>query len=128
MPALLTGFGVKRDEIIVRRLHEQIVVPHAEAAIPDVRTTFGLPEVMPEFVAVAGVYCPGVVGHCEVERAIYFEHRRFDRATLNVDIALALASDNHRRSALIMPLVVFVASTGSRSDLHHPGKRQVLDV
>ena len=76
VPALLAGLRVERDQVIVRRLHEQVVVPHAQAAIADVGAALGLPEVVPQLAAVARIHRPGVVRHGEVQRAIDLRARR----------------------------------------------------
>src|SRR3954470_13303473 len=79
VPALLSGPGFERHQIVVRRRHVEIVLPHAEAARRDVRAAARLPEVVPELAAVAGVDGPGVVGCRQIQRAVDHEGRRFDR-------------------------------------------------
>ena len=97
MPALLAGLGVERDQVIVGRLHVQVVVPHAEAAIADVRAALGLPEVVPQLAAVARVHRPGVVRHGEVQRAVHLQHRALDGAAAGRDIARTFAADDQVR-------------------------------
>ncbi len=83
VPALLARLRFERHQVIVRRLHVQIVVPHAQPAIADVRAALRLPEVMPEFAPVARIYRPRVIGHREVQRAVHFQHGGLDRAAAN---------------------------------------------
>src|SRR5204863_6588726 len=101
MPALLAGARVEGDEIVVGRLHEEPVAVHAEAAVADVGAAPGLPEVMPEDVAVAGVDRPGVIGSGEIERAVDLENGGADVgvAASAAGVARALAADDGRGAA-----------------------------
>ena len=105
VPALLAGPRVERDQVIVRRFHVQPVALHAEAAIADVRAALGLPEVVPEVVAVARVDRPGVVGRGEVEDAVDLQNRRADVGVAAADrrVARAFAADDGRRAPLPKP-------------------------
>src|ERR1700733_10053659 len=94
MPALLAGRCIQRNQVIVRGLHVQIVVPHSHTTIPDVSSAFGLPEVMPPFVAIAGVHRPGIVRHGEIQSAVHFENRALDRPILDRNISWTFAADN----------------------------------
>ena len=67
VPAFLAGFRVERDEVVVRRLEEQVVVPDRRAAIADVRRAARLPEVVPDFAAVERVERPHVVRGGDVQ-------------------------------------------------------------
>src|ERR1039457_6402624 len=94
VPAFLAGLGIERDEIIVRRLHEQVAVPHSEAAIADMSAALGVPEVVPQFAAVASIHGPGIVGHGEVENPIHLERGGFDAAASHINVARSLAADD----------------------------------
>ena len=78
VPALVAGLRVERHQVVVGRRHVEIAVPHAEAAIGDVRAAAGLPEVVPQLAAVARVDRPGVVGRRDVERAVHHQRRALD--------------------------------------------------
>src|SRR5712691_13269663 len=90
----------------------------------------GLPEVVPEFAAVARVHRPRVVRHCEIESAIHFEHGGLDGASATGDVAGALAPDNDISSAAAAaaPSTEAARITGARGHAAHPGQREVLDV
>ena len=127
VPALLARPGVERHQVVVGRLHVEIVVPHPEAAIGDVRAAPGLPVVMPHLAPVARVHRPGVVRHREVERAVDDEHRALDGATAAGDeVASAFAADDYRAAATST-----TAETSRTSrplvQFGHPGEREVLD-
>ena len=68
VPAFLAGSRVERDQVVVGRFEEQVVVPDRRAAIADVRAAARPPEVVPELAAVARVERPDVVGRSDVER------------------------------------------------------------
>ena len=129
MPALLAGLGFERNQIIVGRLHEEVVVPHPDAAIADVGAALGFPEVVPQLAAVARIHGPGVVRHREVENSVHLEYGGFDRAAARGKIARPFSADND-------------GCAGRRLRVHpgrqppppapavkrrRPGKRQILD-
>src|SRR5207245_1126801 len=120
-------------QVIVGRLHVEVVVPHGEAAIADVRAAARLPEVVPELAAVAGVDRPGIVGHGEVEGAVDLEHGGFDGAAAGREIAGAFAAGDDGRptsaesaAAAATPTAAGVTRTGSHA--RRPSEREVLDV
>src|SRR5579871_3482984 len=78
MPALLAGFGVKRDQIVIRSLHIQPVPVNPDAAVADVRRATSLPEVMPDLTAVASIHGPRVVGRGHIEDAVDLQDRALD--------------------------------------------------
>ena len=78
VPALLARARVERHEVVVGRLEEQVVVPHAGAAVADVRAAARLPEVAPQLVAVVRVERPDVVGRRHVEDAVHLQDRALD--------------------------------------------------
>ena len=132
MPALLARFGVERDQVIVRRLHVEIVIPHSETAVADMGPALGLPEVMPKLMAIAGINRPTIVWHGDVQSSVYLEHRPLHRATASRDISRTFASDDHA-------WLFIAALLGSRSrrncripracrQLRHPSQGQIFDV
>src|SRR5206468_6555276 len=116
-----------RDEIVVRRFHVEVVVPHAEAAISDVRAASRLPEVVPELVAVARIDCPGIVRRRDVEDAVHLEDRALDvRAGAGAELARAFAADDGRRSTAPAASASTAAASAtapasSGRDASHPG-------
>ena len=74
VPLLFACARIETNQIIVRGFHVEQVVPHAQATVPDVRTAFRFPKVMPDLVTIARIYRPCIIGHGEVEYAIDFEH------------------------------------------------------
>ena len=118
VPALLAGLGLERDQIVVGRLHVEIVVPHPEAAIADVRSASRLPVVVPPFVPIARIERPGIVGGRDVDRAVHDERGSLDRVPAAADeLAGSLAADNHG------PPTRSAWAVGQSS---HPRQRQVL--
>ena len=105
------GLRVERHEVVVGRRHVEIAVPHAEAAIGDVRAAPGLPVVVPQLAAVARVDRPRVVGRRHVERAVDHQRRALDAgAAAGGEIAGALAADDHVAAAA----AAAAAGAGSR--------------
>src|SRR5271170_3721550 len=78
MPPLLAGFGIERNQVIVGRLKVQPVFVHTEAAVPDVGTTLGLPEVVPQHRSVAGVDGPGIVWYRDIKNPVHLQDRAGD--------------------------------------------------
>src|SRR5262249_48193194 len=124
VPALLAGAGIQRDQVIVRRLHEEIVVPHGEPAVADVRAAPGLPVVVPELAAVARVHRPRVVRHGEVEGSVDREDGGLDRAAADRDIAWAFAADDYvsGRSAASTSAAARSLASRARGDARRPGE------
>src|SRR5271168_4345112 len=73
MPTLLARFRIERHQVVVRGLEVEPIAIHPHAAVPDVGTAFGLPEIVPEHRAVAGVHSPGVVRHGYIQDAVYLQ-------------------------------------------------------
>ena len=90
MPAFLPGARIERDEIVVRRLEVQVVVPDRRAAITDVRAALGLPVVAPELAAVVSIDRNQFI-HSLHEQPPILEQRRRAAAVslrqLQVDVA-----------------------------------------
>ena len=129
VPALLAGARVERHEIVVRRLDEQIVAPHAHAAIADVGAALRLPEVVPDLAAVARVDRPRVVGRREIEDAVDREDRASDvRRAAGDDVAAAFAADDRRRAEARPWTAGRRRCTRPRGDPRHPGQREILHV
>ncbi len=128
MPALLAGPGVERDQVIVRRFHVEVVVPHAHTAVADVGAPFGLPEIMPELAAVYGIHRPGVVRHGDVQDAVDFQRGGLDGAAAGRDIARTFAAgdDAAAPAAAAEAAASGVAHAGGQAG--RPGQGQVLDV
>ena len=129
VPPLLAGFGLETDQIIVRRLHVQIVVPHAEAAVADVRPATCFPVVVPQLASIARVHGPRVVGRREIEDAVHLQNRRADARAAAADLAGSFAADDHRRSspanaAESAASATHVAGTGRH--LADPCQREML--
>src|SRR5262249_46455918 len=81
------------DEIVVVRFHEEIVVPHADAAMARVGTAARLPVELPEDRSVARVHGPEIVGRRGVEHAVDHEDGSADlRGPAPVEIAAAFAT------------------------------------
>ena len=78
VPDFLAGLGVQANQNIVGRFHVETVVPHAEPAIADVGAAARLPDVVPDFVAVARIHRPGVVGSRDVNDAVDLQRGTFD--------------------------------------------------
>src|SRR5437016_3770196 len=78
VPALLAGASVEGYEVIIGRDEVQIVAPHPDTAIADVRAASCLPEVMPKLVPVVSIERPCVVGCGEVKYAVDLEHCTLD--------------------------------------------------
>ena len=74
VPPLLAGPGVERDEVVVRRDEVEVVAPHRDATIADVRPALGFPEVVPQLVAVVRVERPHVVGRRHIQHAVDHQH------------------------------------------------------
>ena len=115
-PAFFAGFRVERDQVVVRCLEEQRVVPDGRTAIADVRGAARLPEVVPDFAAVERVERPHVVGGGDVQNAADLQNGALDRAA--GELARAHAADDRRRQ------------TAARSGHHcrHPREREILHV
>ena len=100
VPALLAGFRFEGDEVVVRRLHVEVVLPHPEAAVRDVGAASRFPEVVPELAAVAGVERPGVVRRGHIQRVVDEQRRAFDRSVgRDRKVSLAFAADDHAAAA-----------------------------
>src|SRR5271165_896587 len=78
VPAFLAGLRVQTHQIVVRRLHVEPVAIHSETSVSDVRAASGLPEVVPQNMAVARIRGPGIVGHREIKNPVDFENRSSD--------------------------------------------------
>ena len=78
VPDFLAGLGVQANQDIVGRLHIETVVPHAEPAVADVSSPARLPNVVPDFVAVARIHGPGVVGRRDVNDAADLQRGTFN--------------------------------------------------
>ena len=124
VPTLLTCFCVERYKVIIRRFHEQVVVPHSQTAIADMRAAFGFPEVMPELVAIARVQRPSVIRHCEIQGAIDLKNGRFDRAAVNSDISWTFSSDNDLRFFMAVPPPALARFVHPWTDAGHPRERR----
>src|SRR5207245_8616820 len=125
------------DQVIVGRLHVEVVVPHAETAIADVGAALGLPEVVPEGAPVACVDRPGVVGSGEKECAIDGQHGGADvdaaaeTAAATTGIAGALAADDGGRRATAAASAEAPEAAGggrARGEPRSPREGEVLDV
>ncbi len=100
VPPLFAGARVERHEIIVGRDEKQIVAPHRDAAIADVRAALRFPEVVPDRFAVVRVERPHIVRRRHVQDAVHRQHRAFDlRRAADRDAAVALAADARLRAA-----------------------------
>ena len=119
VPAFLAGLRVERHEVVVRRLHVEVVVPDAEAAVGDVRAAARLPVVVPELAAVARVDRPGVVGRRDVQRAIHHQRRALDVRRRRAESRRCL----RRRSARCRRHRPAARPGG---DAGHPREREVL--
>lgn len=73
VPTLLAGFSVERHQVIVRGFEVEPILVHTHATIADVRSPLGLPEVVPEDGAIAGVDGPRVVGYRDVEDPVHLQ-------------------------------------------------------
>ena len=135
VPALFARACVQRDEVIVGRLEEQVVVPERSAAVADVRTALGFPVVVPDHAAVPRIDRPHVVGRRDVEDVVHHQDRPFDiRRSAGRELAGAFAADNHpaarqprrrRRRRRRPPPRRTGAAT--RRQARHPCEREVLD-
>ena len=135
VPALLAGARVEGDEIVVVRLHVQVVAPHADAAMAGVRAAARLPVELPEHRAVARVDRPEVVGRGRIEHAVHHQDRSANgRGTAGVELAGPLAADDDRRTAATAAAAA--PSTARRigrwvrslrSSLADPGQPEILD-
>ena len=114
VPAFLSGLRVERDQIVVRSLEEQIVLPDPDAAVADMCRTPRLPEVVPDFAAVERVERPHIVGGRHIQSAAHLQNGAFDGAA--GEFPRAHAADNRRRNAASRP----------RQHARHPRKREVL--
>ena len=90
---------VERDQVVVGRDEVEVVAPHADAAVADVRAAPGLPAVVPDLAAVAGVERPGVVRRGDVEDAAHLEDRTLDLRRPRRPRSVAFAADDDRRGA-----------------------------
>src|SRR5262249_59325122 len=96
----LPGARVDLHEIVVVRFHEEIVVPHADAAMARVGTAARLPVELPEDRSVARVHGPEIVGRRGVEHAVDHEDGSADlRGPAPVEIAAAFARRGERHVA-----------------------------
>ena len=66
VPTLLAGFRIERHQVIVRSFEIEPILVHPHSAIADVRAALGLPEVVPEDGAIAGIHGPGIVGYGKI--------------------------------------------------------------
>ena len=114
VPAFLAGLRVERDEVVVRRFKEEIVVPDADTAIGDVRSAARFPVVVPELAAVARVERPDVIGRGGIEDAVHHEDGAlFGDAARRVFFESFTADDRAR--------------AGCRVEPADPSEREVLD-
>src|SRR6202040_2611271 len=121
VPALLARTGVERHEVVVRRDEEEVVAPHRDAAVADVRAALRLPEVVPDLLAVVRVERPDVVGGGDVEDAVHREHRALDLGgAADGDAAVAFTAGEGLRTVRIA-----VAAAGTAGDPRGKGERQV---
>ena len=98
VPALLAGPRVERHEVVVGRDEVEIVAPHRDAAVADVRAALRLPEVVPDLAAVVRVERPDVVGRRHVEDAVHRQHGALDlRRAADGDAAVAFAAGERLR-------------------------------
>ena len=119
VPALFAGPRVERNEIVVGGDEVEIVAPHRDAAVADVRAPLRLPEVMPQLVAVMRIERPHVVGRRDVQDVVDRENRALDRGrTATGDRAAPFAADDGGGGA----------ATGSAGDLRGERQRQLLHV
>ena len=97
VPDFLAGPRVDLHQVVVVRLHEEVVVPHADAAMAGVRAAACLPVELPEDRAVARIDRPDVVGRRRVQHAVDHEDRPANlRRTAGVELAGAFAGDRQR--------------------------------
>src|SRR4030095_8430209 len=96
-------------------IYVEVVVPHREAAVADMRAAARLPVVVPELAAVARIHRPGVVGSGEIQDAVNLENRALDVGCgAGGEFAGALAArDNRRRRSS-------AASEGARGRARAP--------
>ena len=124
VPPLLAGARVERHEVVVGRDEVEIVAPHRDAAVADVRAALGLPEVVPDLPAVVRVERPDVVRRGDVQDAVDREHRALDlRRAADGDAAIALAAGVGLR-----PVRVGAAAARAAGHPGGEGQRQVLHV
>ena len=134
VPALLAGPRIERDQVVVRRLEVEIVVPHPHAAAADVGASLRLPVVVPELAAVARVDRPRIVRRRDVEHAADLQDRSLDvGVAASRELAAAFTADDHRRRAAepTASAAESAAATGiprTGGELRHPCEREVLDV
>ncbi len=55
VPALFAGFGIERDQVVIRRFEEKPIAIHANAAVTDVNAAASSPKIMPNFLPGTGI-------------------------------------------------------------------------
>src|SRR5262249_10787824 len=78
VPAFLAGCRVERYQVAVRRLEENRVIAQADAPVADMDAAPGPPEVMPDLPARASINGVRMIGHCQIEDAVYHQRGRLD--------------------------------------------------
>ena len=78
IPAFLARRRVERDQVLIGRVEEQVVPPHAETAVADRRTAEASPVVVPYLTARPRVERIGVVRGRQVEHAVDEQRRGLD--------------------------------------------------
>src|SRR5262245_14712067 len=94
VPAFFAGPCIERDQVIVGRFQEQVVVPHSHSAIADVRAAFRLPEVVPQHASVTSVNGPCIVRSRDIEDSIDLKDRTLDGPSTTGEISTAFTTDD----------------------------------
>ena len=126
VPALLAGLRFQTDEVVVRRLHVEPVAVHAHAAIADMRRASRLPEVVPDFVAVARIERPCVVGRRGVQDAVHHQDRPADVRALVLG-GPDTAHDGRRRTRPARRATVETCRPGER-EMPHVRRVDLLEL
>src|SRR5580704_16696755 len=95
MPTLFACLSVQGDEVIIGRLHVEVVMPHPETTIADMGPAPGLPVVMPELMSVAGIDRPAIIRHGDIQNSIYLQRRPLDRTAADENISRTFTADDH---------------------------------
>ena len=127
MPDFFACPRVNLHQIVVVRLHEQVIPPHADASMSCVRPTARLPVEPPEYCPVACVDGPEVVGRRRIQDAVDHEDRSADsRRAAAVELACGFAGNCERHVSTAAAASAAKASAAGAA-CPSPGWARALD-
>ena len=128
VPALVPRAGIQRDQVVIRGLEEQRVVPQRGSSACDMCAAPGLPEVVPQLRPGAGIERPGIVRGRHVQHPGNLQHRAFHRGSRDGEVPLALAPDDSDRTARWQERIPRAAVPDLAVHPSRPGKGEVTHI